>query len=419
MKLHNSIRYPRYSGRTFNYFDDKNFPDVVRVPLFDIGFESSFPVLVSAAHQAINILSHSLASMPIQIINGRGNVRPGHPMMRVFNNPNPIMGPYQTRKKIYESFIGLGNGFAVIGRTGPGARFVGSITPADLEEASWDTSGTIPSQVYKLKMPGEQQYEEYTRDEVIHFAGNFYDGLTAKSPLDAVNLTIQNVQEAMGVFFEALKKLSLTRDFFEVEESVTAGLTPDQVNEFYDSLGRNVAKNAGKDSAVFLPTGVKYSGGAQGAAIDQTILEYLTHAIEDIARIFNLPPRYLGVTRNVRVSNELSEMSEDLFRISLMPHVRVVEEELTKLLFEDEIARGYKVKLDVTEARKGSRENRFEVANSAYAGAVLTRKEAREYIGDLPEREGDDEYIASVPGAAPGTEETRNNEENSEEIEQN
>ena len=377
-------------------------------------------VPMAAAFQAINVIANALVQMPISVVDRNGKPRPQHAFNKLFAEPNQLMNRSQTFKRMYEDFIANGNGFGVLSVSGMRADTVSQIIPAKLRGAEWNRDGATPKAVYKLKRVGDEDAQEYTRQDIIHFADNYYNhsDLLAVSPLEIVQQIQDNMRKSSKLFMKSMQRITSSIDFFEVDRDVVSGANAALANVLYDKIEEAIGK-ARENGYVALPAGVKLASGNPKDAIDQTLLAYLTYAIEEVARAFNIGPRYLGVTRNVRVANELVSQGEDLLKITLSPRVRVIEEELTRILPESDKRNGLRVKLDTTEFGKGTIDDRLSVAKEGYMSGLLTRGEAREYLNDYETEKELDTFIHAVPGAAAGPEQGPNTEQDEEESEEN
>ena len=295
-------------------------------------------VQLPAVKQAVNIISDALTNMPLMVVDKDGEQVENTNLEQIINKkPNDYMGSAQFKKFLYEQFIAYGNGIAVVNYSSVTGR-VSSIEPAILEKAQWRrdlvTDQFMP--VYKLKKLYEQRGQEYTRDEIIHLAGDGFDGLLAKNPMDQVKIVADGMIKALNMFIKSLNANVNGVKYFEIDREALDNLGPEAVQEFLDKATDVIQQSSKKGSAI-LPMGIKLSTASIGDSIDQSVLSYMEYATEEVARTFNIGPRYLGITRNIRIANELSQMGEDFLRITLMPRVLQINEQYGRFLAKDNV----------------------------------------------------------------------------------
>ena len=395
-KFRNEINVsPGIAARTWTVFPDI-YADSIKVTN---GTVTS--VDLPAVKQAVDVISNALANLPVRVVDRDGNEQKNTNLANILNKkPNDYMSPIQFRKFLYEQYVRTGNGFAVVNYNSI-SRVPISFDPVFLERARWQTQPDGRNvAVYKLRKLNERTGQEYTRDEIIHLTGDSYDGLLAKNPLQDVAPIAEGMKQSMKMFLKSLSSVVNGVSYFEADMEKISDMGVADVSEYFEKAVA-VIEDSSKKGAAVLPLGIKHSGVVKSDAIDQTVLSYMQHSIEEIARIFNIGPRYLGVTRNVRISQELTQMGEDFLRVTLMPRVQHINYEYSRFLAKDNIANGYEVKLDTTSVAKGTFRDLVETADKLYTSTLGTKDEGREYIGLQAVGGEEGGFRTNIPGAAP------------------
>ena len=158
---------------------------------------------LSAVWRALNILSDSIASLPVHVIqkynDGQQFERPAHPVSRVLTvNPSPLFTPYTLLHTMVAHAALWGNAYAIIKRERV-TRYPKTLTVVE------------PHRVEPVIMPNDSLVYKvndisltFKSDDVIHFGGLSWNGIAGKNVLqtlaDNFGLGIAN-QEYLSKFF--------------------------------------------------------------------------------------------------------------------------------------------------------------------------------------------------------------------------
>lgn len=193
------------------------------------------------------------------------------------------------------------------------------------------------------------------------------DGITGVNPI------IYNA----AAISSGISAQSFGNEFFEQGGNVKSVLETDRTlgaNDMADFIKAfNQAKNFGTP---ILDQGVKYKqvGIAPEAA---QMLQTRTFALQDIARIFNLPPHMLADLSRATFSN-IEHQDIQYAKYSIRPSVKRYEQEMDrKLFFEDELGR-YETKFNLNGLMRGDMTSRSNFYHNAVLDGWLSRNEVRE-----------------------------------------
>lgn len=240
----------------------------------------------------------------------------------------------------------------------------------------------------------------YDQDDMIHVAGDGYDGVTSPSVLQyelrGAAATALAAQDASGRFFANGLMPSITLEF------------PDQppqaeVEELRAKVGENYGgvQNVGKPMLLF--------GGAKANALsispdDAQLLDSRKFAVEEIARIYGVPPWMIGHNeKTTSWGSGVEAMGSGFVRYTLRRHLHAITNEFNRKLFR----RGNKFcQFDTSELEQPSFKEFTEALRSGLGRAgerpIFTQNEARSRF-NLPPVEGGDsiEPVARAAGAPP------------------
>ena len=368
---------------------------------------------VPALNQAVGLIVNALLSFPIKIEKPDGEEDTEHEFNPILQDPNPFLGRDETYRKLYTNLVYSGDAFAPIIRGGRPVKIIGFM-PADLMDAQWYHKTDRQNRRYpKYKLqrvdePAPSTDTYYEAKELVRFHSMGFDGLKSWNPAIAVKTATDPIVAVRNLITNTVTKASGIRDIVQTDSELLKGLDEEQMKEFYRSI--NNALYGTKTTGIF-PAGATLMQRTGVGLIDSSMIALEEAEIVNIARIFNIAPRYLGITRNIRVSTELTEQSEDFLKITLSPHIRSIESGLRRLAAQA----GYpelKIVLDTTEFARGSTATRAPLMTGLYQAGLVSQEEARSYIGFPEEMIGSPAPL--LPGAMPAPENEENPENNQE-----
>jgi HK97 family phage portal protein len=124
-------------------------------------------------------------------------------------------------------------------------------------------------------------------------------------------------------------------------------------------------------------------------ALDSQLVESLEWGAADVARLFNVPPTLIGLTKDSNKSSSDSETRQFATRC-LKPWGFRISDRLSRLLLTDaERAKGLCVEHDLTELSLGQGKERSEYLSQLVNSGILKSNEARNSIGAEDDPDGD------------------------------
>ena len=325
----------------------------------------------------INVIASNVASFPLLVYRreeaGRVEV-PGHWLSRVMREgPNP----YQTWGALIESAVASvelhGNALVEIIRDGD------AITGFRFLPWSWVTVQLLPGgrlafDVYEPTMPGAGAIKRrLLAHDVLHLKDRSDDGLVGRSRLS----------RARDVFLTATSQQTFARTFLERGAqpsgviSLDAPLSIDQRASIRESFneGHVGASKAGR--ALILDDGMKWSP-MQVSPEDAELLGSRRFAVEEIARIYGVPPPMVGDLSHGTFTNS-REAARWFGQFTLTPRVRRLEAELNRALFG--AGSPFEVEFDMSSLLRSDPETRWASHKIAVETGVLDTDEVREIEG--------------------------------------
>lgn len=339
---------------------------------------------VPAATAAVSLLSTLLAGLPPTVVSRDGAPRPNHPVSTMLAHSTSTWSPRALWEFLFRQMLAHGWAAAHIVR---GARN----EPVELlpaytlaSSARW---GTDIGQ-YDLGLCNGRIISRLPRSEVLIIAGDGYDGLCAPSPITRHASTINVLGNAAQHMAATLKNGVHIGGVVESETEVGAafGWELPRTAELRKKIADVFGGLARAGQVPVLPPGFSWKS-VPFSAVDIQLIELLQLGIEDICRIYRLPPRLLyQYRRGTRLGAEVGESNTEIVQYSIAPRAQSIGAQLTAQLLPS-ATDGTSIVLDPESLAAGSIASRVATIDQAVARAgVMTINEARAYLntGRLP-----------------------------------
>lgn len=306
---------------------------------------------LSAVNACVEILSNSLAKLPIFVMDSKTKVHTPHPLIRLLTErPNEAMTPSVCMKLLESNRLMTGNGYALIVRDRSNAR-PRELIPllAHTTEPFVDDAGKL---WYLYTNPKTGEKRKLNQFDVLHLKAYTKDGIRGVSVLSRAAESIRGARMAQQ--YEAR--------FYSQGARPSGVLT---VATPLDKESKDVVRSewnrihAGVDNAfriAVLDNGLDFKPISVSNA-DAQFVESKATSIEDIARFFGVPLYKLGAGKQSYASNEQNGIEYVVG--TLHPIVTQYEQELTyKLLFDSELSRGLEIRMNMMAELRGDMASR-------------------------------------------------------------
>ncbi len=363
--------------------------------------EAATPAAVenlAVALACVNVIAANIAAFPLLVYRREGDGRvevTNHPFVGIMRDgPNA----YQTWGALVESAVASvelhGNALVEI------VRDADAITGFRFLPWHWVTVQLLPGgrlafDVYEPAMPGAGAVKRrLLAHDVLHLKDRSDDGLIGRSRLS----------RARDVFLTAGSQQTFARTFLERGAqpsgviSADHPITSDQRDQLRQSLNEGYvgARKAGR--AMILDDGLKWQA-MQVSPEDAELLGSRRFAVEEIARIYGVPPPMVGDLSHGTFTNS-REAARWFGQFTLTPRVRRLEAELNRALFGT--GSPFEVEFDMSSLLRSDPETRWASHKIAVETGVLDTDEIREIEGynPRPHTDGGNAPAAGVGEAA-------------------
>lgn len=358
------------------------------------------PMGISAVYAAVNIISNTIASIPIQVKDrdkeGYEDVIHDHYLLPLFDYNENDITRFELIKYVVQSILLKGNGFIYVERDGVGK--AKSLRWIPSENVTIVYNQTTNYLYYLCPLVSKKKIEPVN---MLHFKINSNDGINGRSVILYANRTISNANYTEDSSINFYKSGCNLNGVIKVDGS----LTPQQKQDIRDSWRESMNGNG----LAVLQGNMDYSP-IQMNVMDAQLIESRQFNVNDIARFFNINPTLLGDLTHSSY-NTLEAAQEEFLVHTLTPYITVIEQEMTRKLFPPS-ERRYFINLQETAILRTDKSSQADYYTKLLEKGVLSINEVRKAMG-YNEIEGGDRHTVAY------TDINQNTIENNNEIKDN
>ncbi len=340
----------------------------------------------TAVYACVRILAETIASLPLHTyrytINGKEKAT-DHQIYRLLaDEPNPEMTSFVFRETLMGHLLLWGNAYAQIIRDGRGK--VIALYPLLPNKMTVDR--TEKGELYYIYNKEGQSYP-LRSDEVLHIPGLGFDGLIGYAPIamakNAIGMAIATEEYGAKFFANGANPGGVLEHPGVVKD-------PARVRESWNSVYQG-SSNAHR--VAVLEEGMKFQ--SIGIPPEQAqFLETRKFQINEIARIFRIPPHMIGDLEKSSFSN-IEQQSLEFVMYTLDPWVVRWEQSIKRVLFSDDEKKDYFVKFNVDGLLRGDYQSRMNGYAVGRQNGWLSANDIRELenMNRISEELGGDLYL--------------------------
>ena len=354
---------------------------------------------LSAVYACVRVISESMASLPLNLFRWTKNGSEkdiDHPLWRVLHDePNDEMTSFNFIETMTVHMLIWGNGYSQVIRNQRGQCIGLYPLLPDRMVVNRDDKTKQIFYTYRVSKDNPtlnlKANEEVTleAEDVLHIPGLGFDGLIGYSPIAMLKNSIGTAiatEEYGGKFFEngatptgVLEHPGILKDPEKLRKSW---------NATYGGSG-----NAGKTA--ILEEGLTYKTIGISPK-DAQMLEMRKFNVNEIARIFRVPPHMIGDLEHATFSN-IEHQSLEFVKYTLGPWMARIEKAMDRRLLNDIEKRDHYIQFNAEGLLRGdlkSRNDAYAVArqNGWMSANDIRRKEGMDLI---PSELGGDRYLCN------------------------
>lgn len=380
---------------------------------------------MTAVYACVRILSEAIAGLPLHLYryeeDGSKTKAIDHGLYSLLHDePNPEMTSFVFRETLMTHLLLWGNAYAQIIRNGKGEVLALYPLMPNKMQVDRDDNGQLYYTYSRSKEEANAKDNESSVKlspyDVLHIPGLGFDGLVGYSP-------IAMAKNAIGM---AMACEEFGAKFFANGASPSGvlehpGILKDPA-KVRDSWNAAYGGSANSHKVAVLEEGMKYSP-ISISPNEAQFLETRKFQINEIARIFRVPPHMVGDLEKSSFSN-IEQQSLEFVKYTLDPWVIRWEQSLARALFSPDEKHTYFFKFNVEGLLRGDYQSRMTGYATARQNGWMSANDIRELedLDRIPADKGGDLYLVNgnmlpLEKAGAAYERKSNTEENQNEDE--
>jgi HK97 family phage portal protein len=350
---------------------------------------------MTAVYSCVRILAEAVAGLPLHLYRykedgGKERAIDNNLYHLLHDEPNKEMSSFIFRETLMTHLLLWGNAYAQIIRNGKGEVVALYPLMPNKMQVDRDENGELyyiytRSSDEAKTMDGVTVY--LTPRDVLHIPGLGFDGLVGYSPIamakNAIGLAIATEEYGAKFFANGAAPSGVLEHPGTIKD-------PSRLRENWNSTFGGSA-NSGK--VAVLEEGMKYTPISISPEQAQ-FLETRKFQIDEIARIFRVPPHLVGDLEKSSFSN-IEQQSLEFVKYTLDPWVIRWEQSLSRALLNEDEKRKYFFKFNLEGLLRGDYESRMSGYAVARQNGWMSANDIRELenMDKIPAEDGGDLYL--------------------------
>ena len=350
---------------------------------------------MTAVYACVRILSEAIAGLPLHMYrykeDGGKEKAIDHPLYQLLHDePNPEMSSFVFRETLMTHLLLWGNAYAQIIRNGKGEIVALYPLMPNKMTVSRDEDGQLYYTYQKSQdeLPKDGGYTVTLHpSDVLHIPGLGFDGLVGYSPIamakNAIGLAIATEEYGSKFFANGAAPSGVLEHPGTIKD-------PSRVRE---SWQQTFGGSANSNKIAVLEEGMKYTPISISPEQAQ-FLETRKFQINEIARIFRVPPHMVGDLEKSSFSN-IEQQSLEFVKYTLDPWVIRWEQSIHRTLLTADEKKVYFVKFNVEGLLRGDYQSRMSGYATARQNGWMSANDIRELenLDRIPAEDGGDLYL--------------------------
>ena len=353
---------------------------------------------VTAVYSCVRILAEAIASLPLhlykQIDKGGKEKAINHPLYKLLHDePNPEMTSFVFRETLMSHLLLWGNAYAQIIRNGKGQIIALYPLMPNRMTVDRDSNGRIyytysvnESDNRGLKNIGQIYLK---KEDIFHIPALGFDGLVGYSPIamakNAIGMALATEEYGAKFFANGASPSGVLEHPGNIKD-------PTKLRESWNSLFQG-SSNSHKIAILeeclkYQPIGISPN--------EAQFLETRKFQIDEIARIFRVPPHMVGDLDKSSFSN-IEQQSLEFVKYTLDPWVTRWEQAIHRSLLLESEKKEYFAKFNVDGLLRGDYQSRMNGYSVGIQNGFLSPNDIRslENMDLIPDNLGGNLYLVN------------------------
>lgn len=375
---------------------DKPRDSVSAAPVFYFGTSGSgksvtaqTAIQLSTVYACVRVVSETVASLPLGVYEATddGNLKAGdHPLYHLLHDePNAEMTSFVFREVMLAHLLLYGNSYSQIIRSGKNT--VVGLYPLlpDHMDVDRDSKGNL---TYTYTTSDGKTVVIKPQD-ILHIPGLGFDGIIGYSPIalekNAIGLGIASEEYGSKFFSNGARPSGILTHPNTVKN-------PKAVRESWNSAygGSSNSNRVAilEEGMTFTPLSISNN--------EAQFLETRKFQVDEICRIFRVPPHLVGNLEHATFSN-IEHQSIDFAVHTIRPWLVRIEQSMNRALFTDQEKGRFYVQFNIDGLMRGDYKSRMEGYAIARQNGWMSANDIRalENQNPIPKDEGGDAYLVN------------------------
>lgn len=350
---------------------------------------------MTAVYSCVRILSEAIASLPLHLYKytesgGKEKATDSPLYFLLHDEPNPEMTSFVFRETLMTHLLLWGNAYAQIIRNGKGEVTAFYPLMPDRMTVDRDENGRLYYEYIVSSDDAPINKKSIVRlqpFDVLHIPGLGFDGLVGYSPIamakNSIGMAIACEEYGSKFFANGVAPSGVLEHPGTIKD-------PSRVRE---SWTQSFGGSANAHKVAVLEEGMKYTPISISPEQAQ-FLETRKFQINEIARIFRVPPHMVGDLEKSSFSN-IEQQSLEFVKYTLDPWVVRWEQSLSRALFTVDEKKQYFCKFNVDGLLRGDYQSRMNGYATARQNGWMSANDIRELenLDRIPVEDGGDLYL--------------------------
>ncbi|MBW5460725.1 phage portal protein (plasmid) [Pseudomonas aeruginosa] len=334
---------------------------------------------ISAVYACVAAISESVGSLPLNLYrkteSGREKATT-HPLYRLLHDqPNEWQTALEFREQMQRQILLRGNAFAEIKWSSAGR--VEALVPLHPDSVTVLVSDTNRL-VYDVT-DRKGHIRRLLADEVLHLRYHSDDGVMGRSPIavarDTIGLALAERTHGERMFAQGTKLSGVIE--------TQPGTTKDQARQIRESWAEGYGSVSNHGKTGVLPQGATFKTVSMTLE-DAEWIEARRLSVEEVARLFRVPPVLIGDLREANYSNAV-ELGRYFVTHTLRRHLVLWEQAINRALITD--TAHFFAEFNVEGLLRGDSLNRAQFYDYALKDGWMLKSEVRQ-LENLPAIQG-------------------------------
>jgi len=345
----------------------------------------------SAVYACVKILAETVASLPLHLFKkgkgGKSEMAEQHPLFScLYEMPNDEMTSFEFREMMMTSLLLWGNAYARKIRKNGHVTELWYLKPQLMTVERDTQTGRIK---YTYSDDITNQTYEYKPEQIFHIKGLSLDGVTGLSPIsqarEAVGLSLATEEYGAKFFGNGARPGGVLEHPGILKD-------PEKLRESWNKVYQGT-RNSHK--VAVLEEGMKYHTIGI-APEDSQFLETRKYQVNEICRIFRVPPHLVGDLERATFSN-IEHQSIEFVQHTIRPWLVRWEQAISRSLLDEKERLLYFSRFNVDGLMRGDYKSRMEGYAIGRQNGWLSANDIRhlEDLPPIPKEQGGDAYLVN------------------------